>query len=219
MSRKKVIFSIFLMIALILIGIVLPTIWKIEKQDSKKHTESIHTPETEKETAIPTEPLSDLEYTGFDALKEFFSESQIADLKEQFPSYFEKTGQTNISSLKFLPDETTYPDKDSTLLLFTLSDDTLLPVTYSASSGAFFFGEDKVQVATDSRTYNRQTDDTLGSLTTEEIEARQEGGYADTADDLIEDSVPEDSSAHSESEQLSDTSASSSDSDTKEVLP
>ncbi len=142
MSRKKVILSIFLMIALVLVGIVLPAIWKMEKQDSEKSAESTHTTTTEKEpTTIPEEIVSDLEYIGFDALKEFFSGSQIADLKEQFPSYFEKTGQTDISSLEFLPDETSYPDKGSTRLLFALSDDTLLPVTYSTSSGAFFFGD------------------------------------------------------------------------------
>ncbi|WP_302789277.1 DUF5038 domain-containing protein [Anaerostipes caccae] len=204
MSRKKVILSIFLMIALVLVGIVLPAIWKMEKQDSEKSAESTHTTTTEKEpTTIPERVVSDLEYIGFDTLKEFFSGSQIADLKEQFPSYFKKTGQTDISSLEFLPDETSYPDKDSTLLLFALSDDTLLPVTYSTSSGAFFFGEEKLQVSADKRTYPRQTDDTLESLTTEDIETRQEGGFADTTDDVIEEPEMD----------------SSQPSDTKEVQP
>lgn len=210
MSRKKVILSIFLMIALVLVGIVLPAIWKMEKQDSEKSAESTHTTTTEKEpTTIPERVVSDLEYIGFDTLKEFFSGSQIADLKEQFPSYFKKTGQTDISSLEFLPDETSYPDKDSTLLLFALSDDMLLPVTYSTSSGAFFFGEEKLQVSADSRTYPRQTDDTLESLTTEEIETRQEGGFADTTDDVIEE--PETDSAPAQPESQS--------TDTKEVQP
>lgn len=220
MSRKKVILSIFLMIALILIGIVLPTIWKMEKLDSKKNKESTHTQATDKETATaPTEPISALEYISFDMLKEFFSESQITDLKEQFPFYLEKSGQTDISSLEFLADETSYPDKDSTLLLFALSDATLLPVTYSTSSGAFFFGEEKLQVGTDNRKYNRQTDDTLGTFTTEEIEARQEGGYADTTNDVIEDTEPESPATQSESEQPSDVSASNSNPDEKEVQP
>ncbi len=83
MSRKKVILSIFLMIALVLVGIVLPAIWKMEKQDSEKSAESTHTTTTEKEpTTIPEEIVSDLEYIGFDALKEFFSGSQIAVVLE-----------------------------------------------------------------------------------------------------------------------------------------
>lgn len=204
MSRKKVILSIVLMIALVPLGIVLPAIWKMEKQDLEKSAESTYTATKEKEpSTAPSEPVSDLEYISFDTLKEFFSGSQIADLKGQFPSYFEKTGQTDISSLEFLPDETSYPDKDSTLLLFALSEGTLLPVTYSTSSGAFFFGEEKLQVAADSRTYPRQTDDTLESLTTEEIETRQEGGFADTTDDVIDE--PETDLGHP--------------SDTKEVQP
>jgi len=220
MSRKKVILSIFLMIALILVGIVLPAIWKMEKQDAEKSAESTHTTTKGKEpSTVPIEHVSDLEYIGFDTLKDFFSENQIADLKEQFPSYFEKTGQTEISSLEFLPDETNYPDKDSTLLLFSLSDDTLLPVTYSTSTGAFFFGKEKLQVSSDSRTYTRQTDDTLEPLTTEEIETRQEGGFADTTDDVIEEPETDSAPAQPESGHSSKPSLENQPSNTKEVQP
>ena len=114
--------------------------------------------------------------------------------------------------MEFLPDETGYPDKDTTLLQFSLSNGTLLPVTYSASSGAFFFGEEKLQIAKDSRTYPRQTDDTLSSVTTEEIEARQEGGYADTSNDSIEETPGSSNAVSSEA----DASAAS---DAKEVQP
>ena len=158
--------------------------WKMKKQDSKTTTESTLTSFPEIETVLSEVP-PELEYIGFDTLEDFFSQNQIDDFKEQFPSYFEITGQTAISSVEFLPDETNYPDKDTTLLQFSLSDDTLLPVTYSASSGAFFFGEEKTQIKTDSRTYFHQTDETMSTITTEEIESRQEGGYADTKDDLI----------------------------------
>lgn len=187
MSRKKVILSIFLMIALVLVGIVLPTIWKMEKHDSEKETESNQTSIPEKETTVPEETVVQPEYIHFDALKEFFSENQIEDLKEQFPSYFDEIGQNGVSSVEFLPDETSYPEKDTTLLQFSLPDGNKLPVTYSTSSGAFFFGEEKLQVSTAQRTYMRQTDDSLPPVTTEEIEARQEGGFADTTDDVIEE--------------------------------
>lgn len=86
MSRKKVILSIFLMIALVLVGIVLPTIWKMEKHDSEKETESNQTSIPEKETTVPEKTVVQPEYIHFDALKEFFSENQIEDLKKQFPS-------------------------------------------------------------------------------------------------------------------------------------
>lgn len=190
MSRKKVILSIFLMIALVLVGIVLPTIWKMEKHDSEKETESTQTPIPEKESAELKETVVQPEYIHFDALQGFFSENQIKDLKEQFPAYFEEIRQSNVSSVEFLPDETSYPEKDTTLLQFSLSDGEILPVTYSTSSGAFFFGEEKLQVSTPQRTYPRQTDDTLPPVTTEEIEARQEGGFADTTDDVIEETEP-----------------------------
>lgn len=186
MSRKKVILSIFLMIALVLVGIVLPTIWKMEKHDPEKEPESNQTSIPEKETTVPEKAVVQPEYIHFDALKEFFSENQIEDLKEQFPSYFDEIGN-GVSSVEFLPDETSYPEKDATLLQFSLPDGNKLLVTYSTSSGAFFFGEEKLQVSTAQRTYMRQTDDSLPPVTTEEIEARQEGGFVDTTDDVIEE--------------------------------
>ena len=77
MSRKKVILSIFLMITLVLVGIVLPTIWKMEKHDSEKETESNQTSIPEKGTTVPKETVVQPEYIHFDALKEFFSENQM----------------------------------------------------------------------------------------------------------------------------------------------
>lgn len=212
MSRKKVILSIFLMIALVLIGIVLPTIWKMEKLGSKGNTESTHTSAADNEAIEPTETVSELAYIGFDDLKEFFSQNQITDLEEQFLSYFEITNQTTISSVEFLADETSYPEKDTTLLQFLLSDDTRLPVIYSTSSGAFFFGEEQFQVSEDSRVYTRQTDESLHTVTTEEIEAMQEGGYADTSDDIITETEGNANSMQSESNP-------SANSDVKEVQP
>ena len=216
MSRKQVILSIFLMIGLILIGMVLPTLRKMEKQNPDTSNESSHTSSPEEKTPVSEQTIPVLEYIGFDELEDFFSDSQIEDLKEQFPSYLEQTWQTTVSSVEFLPEETSYPDKDTTVFQFSLSDDSLLPVTYSTSTGAFFFGEEKLQVSNNSRIYSRQTDDNLDAVTTEEIESRQEGGYADTSDDILEE--PENTSEASSSESVPST-GDSSNPDAKEVQP
>lgn len=216
MSRKKVILSIFLMIGLVLVGIVLPALRKMEKQnpDTRKESSPISSPE--EKTPVSEQTIPALKCIGFDGLEDFFSDSQIEDLKEQFPSYLEQTGQTTISSVEFLPEETSYPDKDTTVFQFSLSDDSLLPITYSASTGAFFFGEENLQVSNNSRIYSRQTDDSLGAIATEEIEFRQEGGYADTSDDILEE--PENASNSSSSEPVAST-GNSSNPDAKEVQP
>lgn len=221
MNRKKVILSIFLMVALVLVGIVLPTIRKMEKSDAKKSSVSDQTDsqETESDEPIETqaETISEPDYLGFDALTVFLSDGQIADLKEQFLSYFKETELSGIDTVEFLPDETSYPDSDSTLLQFALSNGDTLPVTYSTSSGAFFFGEEKLQVSNETRTYSRQKEDTLPTLTTEEIEARQEGGYADTKDDDLTES--EDASGISQAETKPDHAVTAPEADTKEVQP
>ncbi len=70
------------------------------------------------------------------------------------------------------------------LFQFSLSDDSKLPVTCLTADGTFTFGEENQQTSSSdtayTRIYTRQTDDTLPAVTTEEIEAMQEGGYADT---------------------------------------
>lgn len=180
MSKMKVILSIVLLLLLIGIGIVLPFLWKQEKQkqaDTEKPV--VSKVETEKETEA-----AELNFAGFDKLEDFFSASQIEDLKLQFPSYLEETRQSSITKVTFLPNKTAYPDRDTTHLTFTLSDGTTLPIFYSASLGTFLFGEEKLQINSETRTYERQTDNTLPSVTTEEIEARQEGGYADTKEEV-----------------------------------
>ena len=55
MNRKKVILSIFLMVALVLVGIVLPTIRKMEKSDAKKSSVSDQTDSQETESDEPIE--------------------------------------------------------------------------------------------------------------------------------------------------------------------
>ena len=86
MNRTKVILSIFLMLFLLLAGLVLPSFWKSQKKEAsgnKGREPAKETTETNSDTPMP-------EYLDFDALKAFFSDSQIASLKEQFPVYLKE---------------------------------------------------------------------------------------------------------------------------------
>lgn len=179
MSRKKLIIAIVLMAALIAAGIVIPTVWRINKnrQKAPKETENIsETVSEETEDSTDTE----LTFLEFDKLTAFFSESQITDFKEQIPEYLEKKELSGISSVKFLEDKTSYPSSTDTLLEFALSDGSTLPVTYSSPTGTFLFGTEKLQVREDTRKYERQTDETLPDVSTDDIENMQEDGFADT---------------------------------------
>ena len=86
MNRTKVILSIFLMLFLLLAGLVLPSFWKSQKKEAsgnKGREPAKETTETNSDTPMP-------EYLDFDALKAFFSDSQIASLKGQFPVYLKE---------------------------------------------------------------------------------------------------------------------------------
>lgn len=188
MSRKKLILSILLMIGMIVAGIVLPALWKAEKQ--KNHTADPKQPAKEIQTeGADTVSLPTLKYVAFEELQ-FFADTQINELKQQFSLYLKETGKTDITSVTFLPEQTTYPEGNDIMLTFALSDNTTLPVTCSTSTGAFLFGEEKLQISENTITYERETDDKLPAVTTEEIESMQEGGFADTPND-IEATEPE----------------------------
>lgn len=188
MSRKKLILSILLMIGMIVSGIVLPALWKAEKQ--KHHTADPKQPAKEIQTeGADTVSLPTLKYVAFEELQ-FFADTQINELKQQFSLYLKETGKTDITSVTFLPEQTTYPEGNDIMLTFALSDNTTLPVTCSTSTGAFLFGEEKLQISENTITYERETDDKLPAVTTEEIESMQEGGFADTPND-IEETKPE----------------------------
>ncbi len=128
--------------------------------------------------------LAGLQYLGFEDLETFLPLIQIEDLKTQLAYYLQETGYINIASVTFLADETTYPSNGETLFQFSLSDGSKLPVTCLIADGTFTFGEENQQTSSSdtayTRIYTRQIDDTLPAVTTEEIEAMQEGGYADT---------------------------------------
>lgn len=188
MSRKKLILSILLMIGMIVAGIVLPALWKAEKQ--KNHTADPKQPAKEIQTeGADTVSLPTLKYVAFEELQ-FFADTQINELKQQLSLYLKETGKTDITSVTFLPEQTTYPEGNDIMLTFALSDNTTLPVTCSTSTGAFLFGEEKLQISENTITYKRETDQKLPAVTTEEIESMQEGGFADTPND-IEATEPE----------------------------
>ena len=186
MGRKKLILSIFLMAALVSAGMILPAMHRdqtAEQPAGKKQVPAAGKtakPSPRKENSS----LSGLQYLGFEDLETFLALIQIEDLKTQMVSYLQDTGYRTITSVTFLADETSYPSNGETLFQFSLSDGSKLPVTCLTADGTFTFGEENQQTSTSdtayTRIYTRQTDDTLPAVTTEEIEAMQEGGYADT---------------------------------------
>ena len=186
MSRKKFILSIFLMAALVSAGIILPAMHQDQTTEQPARKKSLPAiGKTTKPASIKKESsLSGLQYLGFEDLETFLPLIQIEDLKTQLASYLQETGYINIASVTFLADETTYPSNGETLFHFSLSDGSKLPVTCLTADGTFTFGEENQQTSSSdtayTRIYTRQTDDTLPAVTTEEIEAMQEGGYADT---------------------------------------
>ena len=186
MSRKKFILSIFLMAALVSVGIILPAMHhdQTEEQPAKKKPVPT-TGKTPKPSPIKgTSSLSGLQYLGFEDLETFLPLIQIEDLKTQMVSYLQDTGYRNITSVTFVVDETSYPSNGEILFQFALSDGSRIPVTCLTADGTFTFGEEERQISSlenvYSRIYTRQTDDSLPSVTTEDIEAMQEGGYAET---------------------------------------
>ena len=186
MSRKKLILSIFLMAALVSVGIILPAMHRNQTAEQPARKKSLPaTGKTTKPAPIKeASSLAGLQYLGFEDLETFLPLIQIEDLKTQLASYLQETGYINIASVTFLVDETSYPSNEETLFQFSLSDGRKLLVTCLAADGTFTFGEQNQQISSSdtayTRIYTRQTDDTLPAVTTEEIEAMQEGGYADT---------------------------------------
>ena len=154
MNRTKVILSIFLMLFLLLAGLVLPSFWKSQKKEASGNK-------------------------GREPAKET---TETNSLKGQFPVYLKEYVKKEQTSITFLPEKTSYPTETTVCLMFSLSDQDTLPVTYHTPTGVFLFGEDGVQVSADTTVYEKQTDDSLPSLTSQDIEHLQEGGYPDTSD-------------------------------------
>ena len=176
MSRIKLILSILLMLFLLLVAIFLPS--RLRERNETPDTNSQEETASQEESNQP-EKLTEMDFLSFEELSQFFSSAQTVSLKEQFPVYLTRTGRTDITSAEYLPDETGYPDTTTVELHFLLSDDSTLPVFYDTMTGAFSFGEERTVLGTSGQTYEKTVDDTLPSVSSSEVEQRQEGGYAD----------------------------------------
>lgn len=179
MNRKKVILSIILLVVFVLAAIILPALWR---SNNKKQVAQTARTESNTEKDSSGSEITALEFQNFDQLDDFFSNSQIRSLKAQCIAYLLTVEKGDLTSITFQPDQTSYLDKNIIHLVFDLSDDTSLPVTYSTPTGAFYFGEEQLKMEIDTTIFEQETDDSLPSLTTDEIEVQQEGGYADTKD-------------------------------------
>lgn len=174
------------MAALVSVGIVLPSMHR--SQTTRQPTKRKPTSSVEKSAVPPpineVSSLSGIQYLGFEDLETFLPSVQIEVLKTQLASYLQESGYTDLSSVTFLVDETSYPSNGETLFQFSLSDGSKLPVTCLTVDGTFTFGEEERQISSSenayTRIYTRQTDNSLPAITTEDIESMQEGGYADT---------------------------------------
>ncbi len=181
MNRKKAILAIFMMAFLIIIGFVFPSIWKSQKGNKKSETENTQHDNNENTETEQAENNESISFQDFEALEDFFSKEQVKLFQEELTSYLKNVKQMSLTSIRFLADDTTYPNASDINFLFQLPDKSVLPVYYTSSTGRFFFGEERTPDSGKEIIYERPTDDKLPSITTEEIEQLQEGGYDDTS--------------------------------------
>lgn len=180
MSKVKLIPSVLLM-ALVLAGTLLPARLHFKNRKSVTVNKKTETTTSIKDKNSSTDIT--LKYLTFDSLEEFFSDSQIDNLKNQFVLYLKENNMTEISSVTFIPEKTSYPYKTTVKLFFVLSDDSNLPVFYDTTTGVFFFSEEKISFQSETKNYTKKTDETLSSITSKQIEERTESGYDDTTTD------------------------------------
>ena len=180
-NRKKAILAIFMMAFLIIIGFVFPSIWKSQKGNKKSETENTQHDNNENAETEQAENNESISFQDFEALEDFFSKEQVKLFQEELTSYLKNVKQMSLTSIRFLADDTTYPNASDINFLFQLPDKSVLPVYYTSSTGRFFFGEERTPDSGKEIIYERPTDDKLPSITTEEIEQLQEGGYDDTS--------------------------------------
>lgn len=176
MSRKKVFLSIFLFVLLIIVSIILPTVWKLDKKISEKAP----TPEKSSDSLpeVTKVPLK-VTFQDFEELSSFLAAIQITSLQEQFPEYLQQAGYEGSLTITFMPEETYYPDKNTSCFYFQITEKDILAVYYNTPSGAFSFGKNKTVIQSDPISYTKPTDENLPKVTTEDIEEFMEGGYAD----------------------------------------
>ncbi|GAA6406040.1 DUF5038 domain-containing protein [Blautia coccoides] len=174
MDKKKLLLAVLLFAALIFAGIILPLLLRkdvgMENTDMDSPVKKL--PKDEAESV-------EVECLKFDALTDYMAGTKVTELNSLFPSYLQKAGKTGISSVTFLSEQSSYPNESEVRLMFELSDQTTLPV-YCDRNGRFLFGEERMQLMQDDKTYSKPKDDKLPKLSTSEIEPLQEGGYPDT---------------------------------------
>lgn len=186
MNRKKAILAIFMMTFLIVIGFVFPSIWKSQKGNKKSETENTQHDDIEHDKTEPSKANKSISFQDFEAMEDFFSKEQVELFQEELTSYLTNVKQMSLTSIRFLADATTYPNASDINFSFQLPDKSVLPVYYTSSTGRFFFGEERTPDSGKEIIYERPTDDKLPSITTEEVEQLQEGGYDDTSENLDE---------------------------------
>lgn len=165
MNRKKAILAIFMMAFLIIIGFVFPSIWKSQKGNKKSETENTQHDNNENAETEQAENNESISFQDFEALEDFFSKEQVKLFQEELTSYLKNVKQISLTSIRFLADDTTYPNASDINFLFQLPDKSVLPVYYTSSTGRFFFGEERTPDSGKEIIYERPTDDKLPSIT------------------------------------------------------
>ena len=110
MNRKKAILAIFMMAFLIIIGFVSPSIWKSQKGNKKSETENTQHDNNENTETEQAENNESISFQDFEALEYFFSKEQVKLFQEELTSYLKNVKQMSLTSIRFLADDTTYPN-------------------------------------------------------------------------------------------------------------
>ena len=139
MNRKKAILAIFMMAFLIIIGFVFPSIWKSQKGTKNPRQKILNTiimkiPGQNKQKITNT-----ISFQDFEALEDFFSKEQVKLFQEELTSYLKNVKQMSLTSIRFLADDTTYPNASDINFSFQFPDKSVLPVYYTSSTGRFLF--------------------------------------------------------------------------------
>ena len=122
MNRKKAILAIFMMAFLIIIGFVFPSIWKSQKGNKKSETENTQHDNNENTETEQAENNESISFQDFEALEDFFSKEQVKLFQEELTSYLKNVKQMSLTSIRFLADDTTYPNASDINFLFQLPD-------------------------------------------------------------------------------------------------
>ena len=90
-----------------------------------ENTQHDNNENAETEQAENNESIS---FQDFEALEDFFSKEQVKLFQEELTSYLKNVKQISLTSIRFLADDTTYPNASDINFLFQLPDKSVLPV-------------------------------------------------------------------------------------------